>query len=88
MKTTTPLLFVSALAVTLLLAPPAYAQDEDMTEAEAQSYARDLLEPEEERAGLDNIRDEREEVRDEDRAEENSSDDQDSDTEMKTEDDY
>jgi hypothetical protein len=88
MKTTTPLLFISALAVTLLLAPPTFAQDEDMTKAEAQFYARDLLEPEEERAGLDNIRDEREEVRDEDRAEDSSSEYQESDTEMKTEDGY
>ena len=37
MKTTTPLLFISALAVNLLLAPPTFAQDEGMTEAEAQS---------------------------------------------------
>lgn len=67
MKTTAPLLSISALALALLMAPLAIAEGKDMTEAEAQSYARDLLEPEEERAGLDNIRDEREAVREEDR---------------------
>lgn len=58
MKTTTPLLSISALAVALLLAQPTFASEEQLSEKEAQSYARELLEPEDERAGLDNIREE------------------------------
>lgn len=85
MKTTTPLLSTAALALALLIASPAFAEDENMTEAEAQSYSRDLLEPEEDRAGLDNIRDEREEVRDEDRPEEDSGDYPDDNSEIEIE---
>lgn len=84
MKTTAPLLSITALAVTLLLVAPASAEDENMTEAEAQSYARELLEPEEERAGLDNIRDERDEVRD-DRTEEDSGEYPDDDSQIEIE---
>jgi hypothetical protein len=63
MKITASLLSMSAVAVALLLAPPAFAVEEDLSEAEAQSYARDLLEPEEERDGLKNIYEEREDER-------------------------
>lgn len=62
MKTTTPLLSVSALAIALLFAPPALAEDQDdLSEKEAQSYARELLEPESERDGLEHIREDEQE---------------------------
>ena len=58
MKTTTPILSVTALAISLLLAQPGFANEEQLSEEEAQNYARELLKSEEERAGLDNIREE------------------------------
>lgn len=58
MKTKSTLVSISALAVTLLLMQPTYANEDQLTEEEAQDYARELLKPEEERAGLDRIRDE------------------------------
>lgn len=58
MRVTASVLSVSTLAATLLLAPPANAGNEELSEAQAQDFARELLEPEEQRQGLDNIRDE------------------------------
>ncbi|MBL4609310.1 hypothetical protein [Halopseudomonas sp.] len=58
MKTTTPVLSVAAFAISLLLAQPGFANEEELSEEEAQNYARELLKSEEERAGLDNIREE------------------------------
>ncbi|WP_373187845.1 hypothetical protein [Halopseudomonas sp.] len=58
MRTTASALSISALAAALLLAQPVFATDEELNDAQAQEYARDLLEPEEDRAGLGNIRDE------------------------------
>jgi hypothetical protein len=84
MKITASLLSMSAVAVALLLAPPAFAVEEDLSEAEAQSYARDLLEPEEERDGLKNIRDEREEERIEEKNDDHLGDD--SEDDLSTED--
>jgi hypothetical protein len=75
MKITASLLSMSAVAVALLLAPPAFAEEEDLSEAEAQSYARDLLEPEEERDGLKNIYAEREDERIEEKNDDNLGDD-------------
>ena len=62
MKTTIPLLSISALAVTLLLAQPSMADDkEQLNEEQAQEYARDLLKSESERDGLRHIRDDEQE---------------------------
>jgi hypothetical protein len=71
MKITASLLSMSAVAVALLLAPPAFAEEADLSEAEAQSYARDLLEPEEERDGLKNIYERREDERIEEKNDDN-----------------
>lgn len=58
MRTTASVLSISALTAAIVFAQPAFAADEELSDAQAQEYARDLLEPEEDRAGLNRIRDE------------------------------
>ena len=55
MKTTTPVLSVAAFAISLLLAQPGFANEEELSEEEAQNYARELLKRSEVRAERDGI---------------------------------